>query len=49
MSFRLLAAMFRSTQRLPTFREAGFRIYFWNDEDGVVHLILLLSVRRASL
>jgi hypothetical protein len=36
---RVLEAMYRSAATLPTFKEAGFRLYSQNDEDGILHLI----------
>lgn len=39
VSLRVLAAMYQVAPRLPSFREAGFRVYSQNDEDGILHLI----------
>jgi len=44
VALRLLAATYRVTPTLPSFREAGFRIYSQNDEDGILHLMFSIVV-----
>jgi hypothetical protein len=39
VALRLLAAVYRNSATLPSFRDAGFRIYSQNDEDGILHMI----------